>query len=548
MANTILPIKIALVGAGPRGLGAIEALVRCRSAIDRSLELTVFDDLLLIGAGPNFDPAQSPLSMLNTPMREIDIPPALPLPCGSFSDWQKKKGLTDGDRFPSRAELGAYLIQRFRDVAQFAGNDLELSTHKAHATRLHRESDGWYVLTRDDRFGPFDEVLLVPGQPQTAPDDQWASWVNHTKTTDACAMGAYPDRRLLAAAKKWTGCKVGIRGLGLSTFDVVRYLTSGQGGIFENGTYYPSGAEPGRVFAFSLDGQPPFPKPADEAQDARFTPSVTEIEQFGAAIAKAVLQRPDSALEQICDALIRPTLRISAEMEAGCHEADVRAWLQIECAAPGDQETRAPTDTLKHGIDMAMGTVPPTAGYIIGQIWRKMQNELRTNFNRAEIEPDTAEAIVGFDEGLKRYSFGPPLRSSQELLALINCNLVSLSVVYDPDITLVEGGWHLVEDDAETTVSVMIDAVFSPPSLNKTCDALIAQLKSQNYLTEKYAGSGAKTRSDGQVINASGNITTGLCMLGRLALGSVIAVDSIHDCFGASKNRWAEGVMKRAKM
>lgn len=60
MANSTPPIKIALIGTGPRGLGAIEALVRCRSARDRSLELTIFDDVLLYRCGTKFRPCPDP--------------------------------------------------------------------------------------------------------------------------------------------------------------------------------------------------------------------------------------------------------------------------------------------------------------------------------------------------------------------------------------------------------------------------------------------------------------------------------------------------------
>jgi len=39
--------------------------------------------------------------------------------------------------------------------------------------------------------------------------------------------------------------------------------------------------------------------------------------------------------------------------------------------------------------------------------------------------------------------------------------------------------------------------------------------------------------------------SAGLCLLGRLALGSVVAADSLHDCFGEASHRWAEGVVDR---
>ncbi len=548
MPDNAPAIKIAMIGAGPRGLGAIEALINCRSAGDRPLELIIFDDLMLAGAGPNFDPAQTPYCVLNTPLRDIELAPTFPLPCGSFRQWQKEQDACDGERFPTRAELGTYLTTRFQDVTGIAGSDLALTTHAAHVSGLLRKKDGWHVSIAGNSLGPFDEVVLVPGQPRTAPDKQCVAWADHARKNDLCFTSAYPDVQLLAAARDWTTRAVAIRGLGLSTFDVLRILTVGCGGSFENGAYEKSGAEPERILAFSLDGQPPFPKPVDKAHDDRFNPNDKEIELFEAALAKAVLQHPEGALGLICNALVGPTRRIGSEMGAECKNADINDWLETERKSPGGQESRAATDTLRQGIGMAAGTIPPTVGYIIGQLWRKLQDQLRAGFNGASIEPDTACAIVGFDDGLKRYSYGPPLASSQELLALIDCNLVDLSVAVDPDIELFQSGWRLTSGDAEASVSVMIDAVISTPSLETVSDPLIVQLKSANLLQSKYRGSGANTRPDGRAISADGQASDGLCLLGRLASGSVIAVDSIHDCFGASSTRWAKGVLENGRI
>lgn len=545
MTATQPAIKIAIIGAGPRGLGAIESLVAALLGRKTSLELTTFDDLQLAGAGPNFDPSQTPHCILNIPMRAVDIPPVLPLPCGDFTDWQQQNGFTDADRFPARAELGAYLMARFRDVTEINGISIKLTAQKTKATRLQRTDEAWHVATDTTSFGPFHEVLLIPGQPQTPPDDQWAAWQKHANTCKASTMNAYPDRQLLDAAQDSAGKNIGIRGLGLSTFDVLRILTKGLGGRFEDGSFHRSGAEPARIFAFSLNGQPPFPKPMDAALDARFDLRDQDIEQFQSAVEKATQHKPKTALETICSALVQPVQRISADMGAESDRAEVSAWLETERRSPGDQETLDPAQTLKHGIQMALGATPPTVGYIVGQIWRKLQNELRAGFNSAQIEPETAQAIVGFDEGLKRYSYGPPLRSAQELLTLLDCKLVSLCVVDDPDIKCIPDGWHLQEDDAEAKVSVMIDAVLAPPKLAAISDPLLVQLKSDGVIQEFYEGSGVQTCPDGQVVGTNGTPQIGLSLLGRLALGSVIAADSIHDCFGASSDRWANGVLER---
>ncbi|WP_069301299.1 FAD/NAD(P)-binding protein [Neptunicoccus sediminis] len=538
-------IRIALIGAGPRGLGALEALVARLEGSGTTLDLTLFDDLQLPGAGPNFDPAQTPHSILNIPLRDVDIPPVLSLPCGDFTDWQFDRGHGDGERFPPRAELGDYLMARFRDMTQSSGVAIDVTALKSKASRLVQSDAGWQVRAQDRSYGPFHEVLLIPGQPLTPPDPQWARWSTHAKDTGACVINAYPDRLLLEAAKNWSDRRVGIRGLGLSTFDVIRFLTVGLGGRFEGETYHPSGKEPQRIYAFSLNGKPPFPKPVDAALDQKFDPTLQEVEQFEIAVQEAVAQGPDRALAPICEALLSPVVRIGATLGAAFDAKAVKLWLRTECDSPGDQEDQSPEETLKHGIAMAKGSTPPSVGYCVGQVWRKMQNELRANFNSARMEPETARTIVGFDEGIKRYSYGPPLRSSQELLAVINSGLVSLRVVEDPDIQLVDGGWHLEEHNAEANVSVMIDAVLPPPALEAVSDGLFTQLKSEGTLHPRYEGSGAATAPDGQVVGRDNEVRRGLSMLGRLALGSVIAADSIHDCFGASSDRWAEGVLER---
>lgn len=544
MTATTSAIKVAFIGMGPRGLGALEALVKSCASSGRPIEINIFDELDLGGAGPNFDPVQSSLGLLNTPLRDVELKPVLDLPCGGFQDWLKGQGQPDGDHFAPRSELGSYLQRRLYDVMDSYAANLTVTFHKAHVTSLHQDGAAWMVSTENDDYGPFDEVLLVLGQPRTATDKQWAAWIDHAQHSDAYCMQAYPDRHVLAAAKGWTNRNVGIRGLGLSTFDVLRYLTVGQGGTFKNGTYQKSGAEPARIFAFSLNGQPPFPKPVDAAHDDHFTLTKPEAEQFVVALHHALTHGPERALDLICGVLVGPVARIGSNLGADFDSADVREWLEIERSSAGDQETGDPVATLKQGIGMADGAVPPTVGYVIGQIWRKLQNELRVGFNSAPASAETAKAIVNFDEGLKRYSYGPPLSSARELLALIECGQVSLAVVDDPSISLIKDGWRL-SDDAQATVSVMINAVLPPPSLAKITDPLIAQLRSQSLLCQLYEGSGAKTLPDGQIMNSDGDCSKGLSLLGRLALGSVIAVDSVHDCFGASTVRWAQGVIHR---
>lgn len=523
--------RIAIIGAGPRALGALEALARQDL---HGWHVAVFDPEATPGAGPNFDPAQSPLCLLNLPIRAVDLPRA-PSGFAGFADWLGETG-ADGDRFPSRTELGAYLAARWQALAAAAPFSLDL--HRARVQAAERGRDGWHLRTEDASHGPFAELLLTQGQPSTRPDKQLARWQKHAQATGATMMPAYPADALLDAARDWTGRNVAIRGLGLATLDVLRLLTLGAGGSFQDGRYLPSGREPARILPFSRDGLPPCPKPASAALDSAMAPTAEETAAFANTLTRA-LTDPDP-VSALCEALIAPTQRILAAQGAKAHEADVRHWLDQEREAPGSQGPQEPLAALKAGIAMASGSVPPDPGYVIGQIWRHWQPILRQGFDPAPPPPDTAAALLAFDEPLKRYSYGPPLNAAQELLALAQAGLVDLRAADDPKVLMTDDGWQLVEADASARASVMVDAVLPAPDLDRIDDPLLAGLRDRGLIRARGKDLAVAVQPDG----SAG--TPGLAMLGRMTLGSVVAPDSIHGCFGASATRWAEGVVQRA--
>ncbi|WP_323770932.1 FAD/NAD(P)-binding protein [Antarctobacter sp.] len=533
--------RIAVIGLGPRGLGALESLAAKSQGGAVPLAVDVFDTYPACGAGPNFDPDESPICLLNIPMRDISIRPPAFSRCGSFADW-----LTNApgpDTFPTRANLGRYLDARLADLKDLGILKLARSTH--HVEALHRDSNGWMLRVDDQLRGPYAEVLLTVGQPEVTPDDQLADWQEHTSQSAGALAQAYPAKQLIAAASHWTGKTVAIRGLALSAFDVLRALTTAQGGRFDQGRYQASGQEPARILPFSLDGKPPYPKPGTEALDARFDPLPEETAIFEKAIAKAARATPGKAQAHLTAALVPVVSRIMRDCGAANERDVVSDWLDTEWSSPGEQESEGPQETLQLGISIASGASAPTIGYTVGQVWRKWQDALRSGFNSARTSPDTAKVIVGFDEGLKRYSYGPPLSSSLELAALIDAGLVDLALAADPDIQMTEAGWTLENGHLSKAASVMVDAVLPSPDLPSVTQSLVAGLANDGFLSPIADGLAAHTVEDGQLIGADGQIMPGLCLLGRLALGSVVAADSLHDCFGASGERWAEGVITR---
>lgn len=521
--------RIAIIGAGPRALAALEALARLRPA---TLSVDLFEPLAEPGAGPNFAPDQSALCLLNLPLRALNLPPA-PLGFPPLQDWLAEP---DGERYPARAEVGAYLAARWQALAASAPFLLRLNPMAVR----HAEpgADGWWLHAGAARHGPYAALLLTQGQPSSRPDEQLARWQDHAAQSGATLMPAYPAEALLSAAQGWAGKSVAIRGLGLATLDVLRLLTLGAGGTFRDGGYRASGHEPARILPFSRDGLPPWPKPANGDLDRRLAPDPAEDRAFAEALAQALRQA--DPVPVLCEALIPAARRILDQTGAPASTAALRDWLQHERDAPGSQGPQDARALLDQGIAMAEGSAPPDAGYVIGQLWRHWQPLLRRGFDPAPPAPETAAALLGFDEPLKRYAYGPPIGAARNLRALMRAGLVDLRAAEDPAVLLVPDGWQLVEGDASARAGVMIDAVLPGPDLARVEDPLLAALRDAGRVRTRGKGLGVAITPDG------GTGTPGLAMLGRMTLGSVIAPDSIHDCFGAAADRWAASVVPHA--
>ncbi|MFW8594446.1 FAD/NAD(P)-binding protein [Cribrihabitans neustonicus] len=538
--------RIAIAGFGPRGLGALEALLKQLHGQAADLSIDIFEPGPAPGAGPNYDPDQSPLCPLNLPLRGLWLPRAEH--CGSaFRDFAEclPEDERDPDAFLPRARIGAYFADRFAHLRAHLPGNFRLSLHDHRVTRLMPAdggAGGWMAAAAGAEFGPYDEVLLTLGQPESEADGQLARWQAHARETGAALLSAYPASRLLAAAESWQGKVVAVRGLGLSAFDVLRMLTQGLGGRFTEQGYLRSGREPARICPFSLDGQPPAPKPATAAVDDLFRPLAEETRVFEQNLEKALSLAPGPALDLICEALQAPLERILAGRST---PAEIRGWLCDGQDTPAGRGSAPVAEFLEDTIAMARGDTPPSPGYAAAQLWQNWLESFREVFAASDPERETAKAVAGFDGRLMPYAYGPPVSAAEELLALIRAGIADLRAVEDPDVRLVPHGWQLAEGADEITAEVMVDAVLAAPAIARTREPLLQELLAAGLLHPVDEGLGAATGEGGQALSRAGEPVAGLSVLGRMAKGSAVAVDSLHDCFGATAVNWAEGAARR---
>merc|ERR1711969_315744 len=109
------------------------------------LQIDIFDPFPAPGAGPNFDPDESPLCRLNIPMRDIDLRAPDSLNVRPLADWLDPP--IGPDDFPPRPRLGAYIQHRLDALDRAQG--VALSRVAEHVDAVRREGDGWLVQTGD---------------------------------------------------------------------------------------------------------------------------------------------------------------------------------------------------------------------------------------------------------------------------------------------------------------------------------------------------------------------------------------------------------------
>ncbi|STB94362.1 decarboxylase [Corynebacterium amycolatum] len=185
-------VKVAIIGAGPRGLWAAEELMERARQRGARIDLTVFNDGPLDSASGTgaFQPSVPPQWLLNVPAHVIETQ------LGSFNQW---RGASEA--FVPRREVGRFLAQSWQALFQHVPRGCTVEVRELEVTELSPAGTGFNV-----HGSLFDEVLLCTGHAKAIPV--------------AGAIAAYPHTNLDAIAPEDV---VLVRGAALSFMDVVRY-------------------------------------------------------------------------------------------------------------------------------------------------------------------------------------------------------------------------------------------------------------------------------------------------------------------------------------
>ncbi|BFU45127.1 FAD/NAD(P)-binding protein [Krasilnikovia sp. MM14-A1004] len=569
-------LDLAIVGTGPRGLSVLERLLARLAARPTGARVRIWAfDPARHGAGRIWRPDQPDWYLMNTVAGEVTMysggPDSGPPRAGagpSLHQWlsthpdPRWSRLGENDYAP-RSVYGSYLCAVYHAVVAHRPDNVTVHAIPARVERIDRRRGGFLVTA--DRGGlrlPVDKVVLTTGHAATTPEGAERR------------LSAYADRHPglrylrgdpacdLDLSGMDAGAPVGVLGLGLTFFDVVRALTTGRGGRFETVAggdlrYLPSGREP-HLIAGSRGGLPILARGANQkGPDYRYRPRfLTE-----AALADARRRTGDHRLDFRRDVL--PLVR--TEVHHVYYTALVRQRRGERAAArfagrfAGDDAgllaefgvADAPAPDLERLARPFTGMRFPTPwafqryalvlldddaaqalhGNVAGplkaalDILRDLRGVLRSAVDFGGLRADShRDDFLGWFAPVNAFvSTGPGRERHAELCALIRAGLVTL---VGPDVRVDPAGTGFALSSPQVAgsrrvVATLVDARMPRTAVRRDRSPLTRQLLADGLISEytvpgsRFApGGAAVTRPPFHAVRADGRTDPDLYLLG----------------------------------
>ncbi|AJT42096.1 FAD/NAD(P)-binding protein [Psychromicrobium lacuslunae] len=274
-SRTSQSLRIAIIGAGPRGTSVLERLVSQLSARPDEPEIEVSIQLIdpfPPGPGRVWRTSQSELYLMNTQSFFPTVVPdqgvaAASVTGLSFDDWRAKfASQLKRVEFPSRALYGQYLHWTYQQILAALPAGVSVEWLQAEASNIARNSEGYRLSLQganpEAAELQVDSVVLAVGHLPAKLNPEQAVFAKAAKEHQ---LGYWPPA--IPADVDWSEVPAGepvlVRGMGLNFFDLIGQWTQARGGSFQDTglgpgqalRYLPSGQEP-QILAASRRGAP----------------------------------------------------------------------------------------------------------------------------------------------------------------------------------------------------------------------------------------------------------------------------------------------------
>ncbi|MEO9891090.1 FAD/NAD(P)-binding protein [Aurantibacter sp.] len=569
---------MAIIGIGPRGGYAFENLIlelQQRNSLSQ-LQIFLFEETGNFGNGQVYPTDQPQSNWINITERilNLDQRPALnsktiSIPeFPSYHEWANKDYDTIPDRaadtYPPRAVVGDYLKQRFESFVTplIEANIVTLIEEQVVEVTID-DKNKIELKTKAQTYTDLDEVLLTIGHQPTLLSEQIEKWNAFAASNKNVRLfkSPYPIKDFLNDKKITENSTIGVRGYGLAMIDVVRAIALKFGEfVTENEqtkscSYKTTKSITNLLVPFSLDGLPPAPKPLHAEIDALFKPTDEQIAEFEKKIGDHSVQKAAGSPEFLIRAFAPIAAKVYLQLpnykgdnlSLAETEKRIEKWLADNSY---EHETITPTQqassiTMQEFVDMATGESPISLDYCIGQVWRHCQPSIYAQLSYNGCNEKVFAEIIALDEQSKRYSYGPPVESIQQLIALYKAGVMNLEMANNPEFDLTEDGWQINLNGKSLTANIMIDSVLDAPKIEAVAAPIIKKMLSNNLIEAVHDQLGVATDENGYVQSTKKDNQIPIAVLGRLAKGTIIGVDAILECFGLRPQQWATEAANR---
>ncbi len=491
-------MRVAVVGAGPKGLYAVESLLR---RVPTGLAVVVFDPRAP-GEGAAYAFDQPAWLRLNVTSAIVE----------GFDGWRTARGEEPPlDPFPARALLGRYLAHRW---ARLRAEHPDTLHHVRREVRgVEPTASGWAVDGEE-----YDELLLATGHASDSPDLLAHGW----QGPQPLAGHVYPVSGLSAVAP---GSTVAVRGAGLTFIDVAVALTEGRGGRFtgpyDRPAYRPNGDEPGEIRPTARRGRFMAVKPQPGSRAATALPPAMRQAGLSAVLAARDAGRALDAVPQ----LARDLLRV-----VGGDPGDVSRIFA------GDHAEADPVTALRRSLAVATDRERPNATWALGQAWLALYPAMVARFSLGgglDFQSFTAVA-----RRLGPLTWGPPPVNAAKILTLLDLGLVDASSLATDEIDT-SGHRGPVRAD------VVVDAVLPGPGVVTGAATLPGRLVEAGLVGTCAGRRGVAHADDATALSPDGGRVEGLAVLGRPTEDATIGNDTLDHRVHPAIERWAARVASR---
>ncbi|AZQ44097.1 FAD/NAD(P)-binding protein [Nonlabens ponticola] len=551
---------LAIVGLGARGLHALELffITLSRKQNHNNLTAIIFESRNILGTGPAWDPWQSPVVLSNISDRaletlhgreafKIDNVSIEEFP--SYWEWlREERGsfLSDDiDTFSQRQTTGQYLKERTQSILEpLVANNL-VSIVRERIIDLQKTDFDIKLTTETSKDYRVQRLILAQGRvdmKQTTENEDFADHANEHHLTFIVKPYNVNLKSILSDFKT-----VIIKGLGLAMIDVVHTAVRNNDQVFESKTdsifLRYVGNHHGTLVPYSLDGLPPVPKPVGKQIDDHFDPEPHSAKEIIQQLFENIENGKVTTLDDILIPVSRLTMRVYARFnhrfaDTMLSEDDgvdllLKWYRDHEIQHPHILDTTMPVvDYMKQTCEMSHNLRAFSLDYAAGQVWRYIQIEMYRLYRHDRLSSELIREYIAVEERAKRYSFGPPIKSILQLIALADAEVLNLHFVKSPEVDLNSNGFQLKDQNVSITSKCLINAVLPKSDLSRIDDPLMKSMLDKNYIEQLSNGLGIAVNARANPL-VDDQAIDNIHILGRNALGSEYGVDALLECFNS---------------